>query len=329
MQFNAALGRDRDVAITFHEIIASAAGGTAADLEAPIYFNPDLTLSYTPSGATGSGVSTVQPGSLRGALAMNQVQLRQVGVLPQAAVTAGATNTYDWRIHVYRAGVLQGAVAFFTASVATTITPAVTAGSVQTVAVASTAGMRAGQTLYVDTGANLEAVTLLAVNTTGVTITAYFAKAHAGGVAIASNLIAFRQVNFVPAHGGVAVGATVPAITAGANQVVTPNTVNGLSGMYGIHLGDTITVTDAGLTETVTVSAVTTTTFTATFANSHAGGKVISTATLANQSASAVFSIQGGDAITLARISNNATGIPTPQIMLLGDLSTSASPMGR
>lgn len=324
MKLNAALGRDRDVAITAHETLAGAAGGTAADFEMPLWIVPDVTRAFAPQLIRGN-----VNGVALSALPRNEVAVRSAQIVGNAAITANATNSAELRINLWRGGVLQGALASFNTVAATTITPAVVASAAsQTVAVASGAGLRPGQSVVVDTGASQEIVVLTAATATSVS--AVFTKAHSAGAALAASVLAFAPALFAPAWHGVAAGATIPAVGATGSQTITPNAVNGNSGMLGIHVGDKITVTDGANTETVTVSAVTATTFTATFANTHGAGVAINTAASGlNQGISGTDqALIGNDVLTLARISSNVTGVATQNISLTLDLTLAVSPLG-
>lgn len=327
MKLVAALGRNRDVFVGPDVTIASGAAGSAADaaLETVIGTLPDLSLCFSPSAASGSS-------AIRGSLARNEVQNRQIVIVPQSAgaTSTGATNSFDWRVHLYRGGVLQGALAFMTLTVSTTVATAVTVPGVQAVTPAAMTGIRAGQQLLIDTGATAREQVIV-LSTTATTFTANFTKTHTASFAVATSLIQWLPSAFTPAWGGVLAGATLPAITAGANVVVTPNAVGGLSGVYGIHVGDKLLINDAtpALVETVTVSAVTTTTFTATFANSHSASTGFNTASLGLSTISGALAvIQPSDVLTLARVSTNVTGLASPSALLISDWSLAASPMG-
>ena len=93
--------------------------------------------------------------------------------------------------------------------------------------------------------------------------------------------------------------------------------------MYGIHVGDWLYFSGGtGAAETVQVTAVTATTFTATFANNHSGAYTIATAgnpngpglvsglnSAPNSGNGDAFEIRGGDVLKLERLSNNVTGL--------------------
>lgn len=327
MLLNSALGRNRDVLFEAH--MSQPATAINANAEHVLFAVPNLVNSFGPSAAPGA-----LPGG-RQTLPINAIQLRQVIVIPEVTTAAAATNTFDYRVKLYRAGVLQGALAFHTMSVSTTSANLAagavgTAGAVQTIQVVSAAGIRAGQALLWDTAGNQEQIIVQAVNTSTPSVTAYFNKTHAQNVAVVSSILAWSQTPLVSCAGGVQVAATLPALTAGSNVVVTPNAVNGLSGMYGIHVGDQLLIDTvaSGVQETVTVSAVTDTTFTiASLAHSHSASVPVSSAVLANQSQSALFAIQGGDVLTVETL-NAGTGLASNIAVFEADWALSASPMG-
>ncbi len=123
---------------------------------------------------------------------------------------------------------------------------------------ASMTNISVGVLLTCDTGGSLEVVQVTAV--TGTTFTATFAHTHSASFAITAT-------NVLPV--GICVATTAAAngaITAGTGVVVTPDS------MANIQLNMRLRVSGGtGTAEVVTVSAVTATTFTATFANNHSG----------------------------------------------------------
>lgn len=277
---------------------AGLAAGSAADPAQDIILAalPDLTRSYLPS-ALNQGI--------QGDLPQNRMWLRAMLFTSQgAANTVGnATNNCDLRVNVWRNGVLQGCVAYYSFKVATTITPAITATGVQTVALASATNVVAGMALGVDTAGAFEVVYVISVS--GANITANFTKTHSGGVAATSILQPFVPIAFVPASG--------PATTTSSTAVTSGSTVITPASMYGIHVGDQLLVDTGGSAEVVTVTAVTNTTFTAVFANAHSGTYAVvtnpATGSLAN---GARFELRGGDVVSINRLSNNVTGLATP-----------------
>lgn len=316
MLLSGAQGHDLDVLSIEAQLVPSAAVGGLANT--PLFAVPDLSLSYAPTVAAGSGN--------KGYLPLNSCQIRQIAVVPLVNQAPVATNSFRWEVWFYRGGALQGMLAWRDFSiVATTITPAITAVGLQTVAVASATGLRAGMQVLVDTAASQEQVTLLAVS--GSNITAYFAKTHTASAALSVGINAGLLTALAPAWGGVAAGATIPAVGATGSQTVTPNAVGGISGMVGIHVGDQILVTDGVNTETVTVSAVTTTTFTATYAHTHGAGVAISTASLFNQTSQAICALRGGDVVVINAV-QIGTGLASPAAFFMADVTVSASSTG-
>lgn len=98
-----------------------------------------------------------------------------------------------------------------TASVSTTITPAVTAQSRQTVAIASSTGIVAGSVLTVNAGLVDEEKIVVEAVGGGPTITAAFQKAHSGGAALTGN----STYTLTPANGAriVHVASITPTVT--------------------------------------------------------------------------------------------------------------------
>lgn len=318
MLLSGAQGHDLDVLSIEAQLVPSAT--TAGLANTPLFAVPDLSLSYSPTVAAGSGN--------KGYLPLNSCQIRQVAVVPLVNQAPVATNSFRWEVWFYRGGALQGMLAWRDFSiVATTITPAITAVGLQTVAVASATGLRAGMQVLVDTAANQEQVTLLAVS--GSNITAYFAKTHSASAALSVGINAGLATALAPAWGGVAAGATLPAVAATGSQTVTPNAVGGISGMVGIHVGDQLLVDTvaSGKQETVTVSAVTTTTFTATYAQTHSASAPVSTASLFNQTSQAICALRGGDVVVINAV-QIGTGLASPAAFFMADVTVSASSTG-
>lgn len=302
-------GRRRDWPQLEVAQVAALTAGSANDASTLICHLPDLALTDLPLNLN-EGV--------QGSLPLNRQRIRQSSWVNGAANRAGnATNNFDWRLNLYRKGVLQGVLAYYSQSIATTVASAVSATGVQAVTPAAMTGIVPGSALYVDSAGTPELVYVISV--TASTFTANFTATHSGGFTVTSALLQNRPVVFVPAK-AVQPGATLPAITAGSNVSVTPNAVNGLSGMYGIHVGDYLRV-DAGVAgkdEVVQVSAVTATQFTATFANNHSSNATVASAgnpnnpggsASPNSGAPDAFEIIGGDVLVLTRLSNNVTGL--------------------
>ena len=303
-------GRNRDYPQIEVAQVASAVAGSAADagVATLICHLPDLTKGDLPLNLNEAAQSN---------LGLNAQRVRQASWVNNAANRAGvALNNFDWKINVYRKGVLQGVVAYYTMSVATTVAAAVTVTGAQAVTPAAMTGINPGTELYVDSAGTPELVSV--ISTTATTFTANFTLTHAGAFTVTTAALLNRPVVFTPAK---AVNAVTSAstVTAGA-FTVTPNTVNGLNGMYGIHVGDWLAFAGGtGAAETVQVTAVTATTFTATFANGHSGAYTFSTTGNPNSPGQSVnsfnsgtsdaFEIRGGDVLKLERLSNNVTGL--------------------
>lgn len=297
-----AIGRRRDLPQMESAFYAGLAAGSAADPAQDVIVAsvPELRYGFLGTANLNLGIASSLP--------INSMSVRVASFISQAAANTvgGATNNCDLRLNVYRQGVLQGALGYYPLSVNTTITPAITAGSVQTVALASMTGVRPGLALLVDSGGSAELVYVQA--TTATTITAYFSKAHSGGAAATTALIPFRPVNFVILAGASTTSST--AVGAPGSATITPAT------MYGIRVGEQLAITGGtGTAEVVTVTAVTATTFTATFANTHSGTYNIATGGAAANAGSATqgpVELLPGDVVAVQRISNNVTGLATP-----------------
>src|SRR5579859_2114040 len=265
-------GRRRDWPQIEVAQVASAAAGSAADVTTQVCALPDLTLTDLPNGLNET---------ISGMIPLNAMRVRHAAWINNAANRAGnATNNFDFNLRVYRAGVLQGVLAYYTQSISTTVAAAVSATGVQAVTPAAMTGIMPGTALYIDSGGTPELVYVISVGAT--TFTANFTKTHSSSFTVTSALLQNRQVAFVLAK-AIPAGAftgTLPTISSTGSQAVTPNTVNGLSGMYGIHNGDYLRV-DAGVAnkdEVVQVTAVSATQFTATFANTHSSGATVASA---------------------------------------------------
>lgn len=123
--------------------------------------------------------------------------------------------------------------------------------------------------------------------------------------------------------GALLVNTTSATTVVASTMAVTPASMANIAvGIQLVFSGGT------GATETVTVQSVTSTTFTATFANGHSGAYAIASAPLAtvtyangtndtkwvqrNMIVQKTNFIKGGDVLTVARVSSNATGLASP-----------------
>lgn len=292
-QLNKALGRRRDLPQIEASAYAALAAGSAADpaQDTVIVAVPQLIHAFLP-GSLGEGFA--------GSLPINRMAPRVVSFISQgSANTVGnATNNFELRMNVWRAGVLQGHIAYYSLAVNTTITPAITATGVQAVAVVSAANIVAGSALLVDAGASAELVYVQSIS--GSNITANFTKTHSAGAAATSALVPFRPVDFIIVGGVNTTSST--AVGAAGSATITP------ASMHGILVGESLSISGGvGTAETVIVTAVTNTTFTAVFANTHSG-----TYNIQSASYSGPFELQEGDTLSFQRLSNNATGLASP-----------------
>lgn len=295
--------------------VASAAAGTAADFEQTLFAIPTPQDFYTPKGLN-EGVSGYQR-TIR-------MQPRSVSVINDTAadVDGNATNNCALRLNVYRGGVLQGALGYLPLSVATTLGTAVASGdigSVKTVTPAAMTGIVPGALLSIDTSGSLEYVRV--ISTTGTTFNARFQKTHAGSAAVATVLPARQGAPFIPADA--TTGTTSTTTVTSGSTAITP------ASMYGIHVGDSLLCDVGGVQEVVEVTAVTATTFTAVFANAHSGTWAIAASTTPATGAQKAlgngspFELQEGDVVSIQRISNNVTGLATPNMIVQFDLTAS------
>jgi hypothetical protein len=284
---------------------AAAAGGTGAD---PTF---DTTALIVPNMGLRIGANAVQQAD-QYALAKNRVELGQIALSAQAAsnTLGNATNNCTLYAKAWRAGVLQGIVAYYPLSIATTLNGAVAAGATSATLTSAT-GVVVGMALGVDSGTSFEVVYVQAVS--GNVITANFTKAHNSAVAVTTVLVPNLPITMISATGPA--NTTASTAIAPGSVTVTP------ASMYGIHVGDYLVVDTGTPQEVVQVTAVTMTTFTATFANSHSGTYAITTAVdvygkarLANGMR---YELQPTDTIGMTRVSNNATGLATPLTAVL------------
>jgi hypothetical protein len=311
----------------FAALAAGSAADPAAGLETPMAWVPDPSMFLPPTALYGN----VQGLAAKMRLIIEYAAFASNG----AAATVGATAHYaDLQLVVYRfqslglpvgstpAAYLQAVLAYYTLKVNTTLGTAVTAGSTQTVTPPSMTGIVPGTTLAVDSGATYELVKV--ISTTATTFMAFFGQTHGSGVAVTSILQPNTPIPFVLANGPVSTTGN-GTVTSGNTKVITPNAVNGNNGTYGIHVGDKLLfdTVGSGVQETVTVLAVTLSTFTVNLVNGHTSGYPIVTATGAlgtaqpNPAGSALFNgprfeLQPNDVLKLTRTSNDVTGIATP-----------------
>lgn len=93
------LGHGKDTPLCFNENYAAAGAGGGADFEQPLMAIPQLS-------SPGSG--------LVGLARRNQVKLRQVMIVPSAAITGVATNNFTININWWRAGTKLGTISTIT-----------------------------------------------------------------------------------------------------------------------------------------------------------------------------------------------------------------------
>ncbi len=305
------LGRRRDWPLVFGASYAAVAAGSASDpaQDILVYSHPEMRHRLLPTGL---------PSKIVGSLPNNRMIVGETLLSSggSANTVGNATNYADLRLNLYRLGVLQGCLAYYSLSVNTAIGTAIAAaGAGQTVTPTAMTNIVAGMALGVGSGSTFEVV--YPYNLTSTTFTADFAQAHASTDAVTSILVPFQPIAMTPAIAASTTSST--AVSSAGSHAVTP------ASMYGIHVGDYLAISGGtGTAETVQVTAVTATTFTATWANTHSGTYNIATTpqTTGNNTivANEPFVILGGDVLALGRVSNNATGIATPLLQVAVEL---------
>lgn len=257
---NRSVGKNVDWPQIQPTAIAAVSAGSGNDpaQDTCIGYVPDLSLV---------GYSLKNQGGIAPQMNVNNMWLRQAAFTSTgSANTAGhATNSYDWRVNVWRKGVLQGCIAYYNFNVATTIGTAITSGNINSyvaVTPASMTGIVPGMILGIDTSTVYETVQV--ISTTSTTFTAYFTQLHTNSATVTSILVPFQPTAFNLALG--VNGATSgQAITASGSATLIPNSI------YGFHVGDYVAVTGGTTFETITATTVASTSLTATFAQLHSG----------------------------------------------------------
>ncbi len=280
------LGHHRDLPIAAGEQFTSATAGTGSDYEHVIFALPNLALNVA------SGTASDLP--------VNSMNVRSINLTTEANLTGTATNYMTWNFWQKRAGAIL--VSTSSSTTVTASTMAVTPASMSNIYVGSQLIFAGG------TGAT-ETVTVASLTPT--TFTATFANGHSGGYTITSAPLATATYTTTSSS------TTITAST----MAVTP------ASMASIYVGSQLTLSGGtGSAETVVVTSVTSTTFTATFANGHSGAYVIAIAEVAlvphqfNVLVNNAQALLPGDIVTIARLSNNATGLASPALTVILDL---------
>lgn len=227
------------------------------------------------------------------------------------------TNSYSATINVTNLAYTSG----------TTTTVANKAS--QVITVASTTGMSVGGLVWLQ-------------GLTGNSSTAAFTGT--GQACVVQALVTNTSITISPTAAFTNAYAVVPytattsttAVTAAGSATVTlasgTNFATGLSSL-------TVWGGTGGVTEIAKITAVTNTTATATFALTHSGAYTIQSSALFDPATSATaqvagsntlynntpFELQGGDVVTVNRLSNNATGVATPLLLVQCELVPSIS----
>lgn len=271
-------GLHRDIPLGPSVPIPAITAGSAADREIPLVVVPDLTK------IAGSGQA--------GDLPLNAMAVRAIIWTVETTLTGAATNNFSWQVLQKRAGALL---------VNTTTSTAVSSAGSVTITPSAMTNIFVGTQLLVDTGASAETVVVTAVTST--TFTATFANTHSSTWNVVSAPLA--SVTY-------ATTSSSTTITSGV-KTVTP------ASMASIYVGTQLNFSGGtGSAETVVVTAVTSTTFTANFANGHSGGYTIAIAEVAlvahQLTALAPNKLLPGDILTFARVSSNSTGLASPAV---------------
>jgi hypothetical protein len=260
MRLNAAVGHKADFPLIETAVVAAQSAGSGNDASVVACTLPNMTLNDLPN---------LLNERVQSALPSNRMRVMQALWINNAANRAGgATNNYDFRLDLYRKGVFQGTLAYDTQSISTTVTAAVSAVGVQAVTPAAMTGIKPGQALYIDSGGTPELVYV--ISTTATTFTANFASTHSGSYTVTSAHLQYRPIAFTSCR-AVAGGQSPTAIAAGSVATQARKS-NGLSGLYGLHVGDYLAISGGGSYEdSVIATTLATDDLTATFAQPHAG----------------------------------------------------------
>lgn len=137
----------------------------------------------------------------------------------------------------------------------TTLVSAINQTGIQQATPANMAGINDTETLTIDSGSNLEQVTVTAITAT--TFTANFLRAHPAGVSVTGAAVVSTSLQ--------------TAITGTGSQTATPVST------AGMLVGQTLAIDTGNAFEEVVVTAVTGTTFTASFTKTHPAGVQVTT----------------------------------------------------
>lgn len=232
----------------------TATAGSASDpVDTHVFVLPSVARRFAPGNTTPPAVAT----RTRIEQIISEAMFSSQGTVN---TVGNATNNADLRLNCYRGGNLQGALAYYPLkvnttlgtvvqqTVATTATTAVTSGST-VITPASVTGIVVDSYLSISGGTGTaEYVTVTAVTST--TFTASFSNAHSGTYNIATTAVATTAST---------------AVTSGSTAI-TPASMVGIYAKQCLYIyGGT------GTPEYVNVASVTSTTFTATFANAQGG----------------------------------------------------------
>ncbi len=162
MRTERTMGRNLDMHTTGARGIwvASAAAGTAADFERPLFTIPPLSL------LAGSGEA--------GSMPYQAMTLRMISLVYEALITGSSTHYFTWNVRQLRGGAI----------LINTTGSAIASTGLQTCTPAAMTNIAVGVPLLCDTGASQE--TVVPISVTATTFTAVFANTHSASFAIVS-----------------------------------------------------------------------------------------------------------------------------------------------
>ncbi|MDE3097497.1 MAG: hypothetical protein KGK07_16040 [Chloroflexota bacterium] len=274
------------------ERFLAATAGTANDFEQALTVVPNPQLF-----ANGVFLNAVRGGFKPGRMQ----SLAFLFVNDSASVVGIATHTADLRINVYRKGVYQGPVAYYSLSVATTLGTAIVAGNQNTyvaVTPASMAGIVQGGWLVIDAGTATQEYVMVA-SVTATTFTALFTQLHTTAATVKTTLGQRVATPFLLADALSAAGTTT------GNAVGAPGVATVLlASPYGVHVGDALLVDTAANQEQVSVTALASVDTTSGTAVAAPGSVVITPASMASIAVGTPLTIDGDAAHGTAEVVN-------------------------
>lgn len=234
-------------------VIVHGAGNAGGASPFTTLYTPPGTFATTATTSVAAGAATVTPVAMGSIRTGDRLTVDTGGAQETVTVTATTASTFTatfanahgpgaYAIAIAESASAGPATTYASTAFTTSSTTTVAAGAGRVVTPTAMGATAVGDRLVVDSGAAQETITVTAVTAT--TFTATFANAHG------------------PAAWPIST-SSVTAVTAGAARVVTPRS------MAGIVVGSVLVADTGAVQEQVRVTAVTATTFTATFANAH------------------------------------------------------------